>query len=219
MNTMLEKEHAQKEGIGFIACMDDWKMQNFEVNYCYQFMMGLQSFYVPVKTQLFLIVNPPVWFGAIWRIMKPMLAPSFRKRVKICNEDKIAKYLQSSFEDFLPDDMKTGRANTQQMLEDFISFRRFAERDIRLEQNNFVEGSSCLTGPAESLSVSQSDGSRTELGGPSSKCSSVPGSEDSNHVSAGSAGSRYAHPGNYAGYHCHWCEPPIISLFRNFTNL
>ena len=37
MNTMLEKEHLQQERIGFIACMDDWKMKKFEINYCYQF--------------------------------------------------------------------------------------------------------------------------------------------------------------------------------------
>lgn len=73
MNTMLDNdEFAQKEGIGFIACMDDWKMKNFDVKYCLQFMLALQGFMIPVKTQLFLIVNPPSWFGGIWKIMKPM---------------------------------------------------------------------------------------------------------------------------------------------------
>ena len=42
----------------------------------------------PAKVELFLIVNPPSWFGVIWKIMKPMLAPSFRKRVKICPESR-----------------------------------------------------------------------------------------------------------------------------------
>jgi hypothetical protein len=31
MNTMLEKEHACSNGIGFLALMDDWGMSNFEV--------------------------------------------------------------------------------------------------------------------------------------------------------------------------------------------
>jgi hypothetical protein len=52
MNTMLEKEHPCSEGIGFIACMDDWTMANFEVNYCYKFMMTLQGFTVPVQVQV-----------------------------------------------------------------------------------------------------------------------------------------------------------------------
>ena len=57
MNCMLEKEGNMKNGIGFMACMNDWKMSNFEVNYCYQFMMALQSIVVPVNVELFLIVN------------------------------------------------------------------------------------------------------------------------------------------------------------------
>jgi CRAL/TRIO domain len=131
MNTMLENnQFAQKEGIGFIACMDNWKMKNFEVNYCYQFMMTLQGFMVPVKTQLFLIVNPPSWFGTIWKIMKPMLAPSFRKRVKICPEFKIAKYLQPGFEQFLPDDMASGQAYTDNMVMDFIAYREHVETGL-----------------------------------------------------------------------------------------
>lgn len=129
MNTILEKNSfAQQEGIGFIACMDDWKMKNFDVNYCYQFMMALQGFMVPVKTQLFLIVNPPSWFGAIWKIMKPMLAPSFRKRVKICPESKIAKYLAADYRIHLPDDMTSGIANTDEMVHDFLTYRTAVEK-------------------------------------------------------------------------------------------
>lgn len=128
MNTILEKEHAQTEGIGFIACMDGWKMRNFDVNYCYQFMMALQGVMIPVKTQLFLIVNPPIWFASVWSIMKPMLVPSFRKRVKICPEKKISKYLEDGYEHFLPDDMASGRANTDAMVQDFIVYRQYAEK-------------------------------------------------------------------------------------------
>ena len=129
MNTMHENNSfAQQEGIGFIACMDDWKMKNFDVAYCYQFMMALQGFMVPVKTQLFLIVNPPSWFGAIWKIMKPMLAPSFRKRVKICPESKISKYLAPDYRTYLPDDMTTGLVNTDELVQDFLSYRTAVEK-------------------------------------------------------------------------------------------
>jgi hypothetical protein len=128
MNTVLEKEHAQKEGIGFIACMDEWRFENFEVNYCYKFMMALQGAMVPVKVQLFLIVNPPAWFGAIWRIMKPMLAPSFRRKVKICHESTISKYLQADYRRYLPDDFATGQASTEELVADFVTYRRYVER-------------------------------------------------------------------------------------------
>ncbi|CAB9516596.1 expressed unknown protein [Seminavis robusta] len=142
MNTMLENNlSAQKEGIGFVACMDEWKMKNFEVSYCYQFMMGLQGVMVPVKTQLFLIVNPPSWFGAIWKIMRPMLAPSFRKRVKICPESKISKYLQPGFEKFLPDDMQTGQADTDAMVRDFIAYRDHVEPGQNARQQDVDQSS------------------------------------------------------------------------------
>ena len=131
MNTMMERNSfAQQEGIGFVACMDAWKMKNFDVSYCYQFMMALQGFMVPVKTQLFLIVNPPSWFGAIWKIMKPMLAPSFRKRVKICPESKMEKYLAADFRVHLPDDMATGMADTEAIVSDFLKYRASVEKHI-----------------------------------------------------------------------------------------
>ena len=175
MNTMLENsQFAQKEGIGFVACMDDWKMKNFDINYCYQFMMALQGCMVPVKTQLFLIVNPPSWFGAIWKIMKPMLAPSFRKRVKICPEFKIGKYLAPGYEQFLPDDMSSGTADTDTMISDFIAYRLYAEQGQVCQdapyndhdQNDHLSVHGSSTGDADDIgSVSQwgsMDGSGTK---------------------------------------------------------
>jgi hypothetical protein len=142
MNTMLEREHAQQEGIGFIACMDNWKMANFEVNYCYQFMMALQGYMVPVKVQLFMIVNPPTWFRAIWKIMRPMLAPAFRKKVKICPESKIPKYLAPDYRNHLPDDMSTGTVNTESLVNDFIMYRRSVERELPASRylNDKIQG-------------------------------------------------------------------------------
>jgi hypothetical protein len=95
------------------------------------------------------------WFGAIWRIMKPseyreilayftphkklqkplcsrqffflVLAPSFRKKVKMIPESKLSNYLKEGFEFFLPDDMATGEANTDNLVVDFISYRQSVE--------------------------------------------------------------------------------------------
>jgi hypothetical protein len=130
MNTMVEKELACRDGIGFLVCMNDWKMKNFEVNYWYQFMMTLQALVVPVTVQLFLIVNPPSWFGVIWRLMKPMLEPSFRKKVKVIQEKMLNKYLEDGIEAFLPDDFETGEADTEALCLDFITYRKFVEKKI-----------------------------------------------------------------------------------------
>lgn len=127
MNCMCEtSEKDASEGIGFIAYMNDWHMSNFSVNYCYQFMMMLQG-RIPVRVRLFLIVNPPGWFGKIWNIMKPMLASDFRKKVHMIQEADLNKFLQDGYETYLPDDMAQGKADTQALVEDFVAYRKKKE--------------------------------------------------------------------------------------------
>lgn len=127
MQTMCERENACTEGIGFMAYMKDWKMENFSVNYCYQFMMMLQG-RVPVRVRMFLIVNPPSWFGTIWNIMKPMLAADFRKKVHVIKEDKLHEYLQEGFETYLPDDTELGQVDTSDIVKDFVTYRKRVEQ-------------------------------------------------------------------------------------------
>lgn len=135
MNCILDSnERAQTHGIGFIANMDDWTKENFDISYCLQFMNALQGHMVPVKVESFLIVNPPSWFGAIWRIMRPMLTPSFRRKVKICQEAKLHNYLAANCRQYLPDDMRLGTVNTDQLVQDFILYRRHVERDLPAAQ-------------------------------------------------------------------------------------
>ena len=55
----------EQKGIAFIANMDSWKMRNFSTDYCLKFMMALQGRVFPAKVNLFLIVNPPPWFGKV----------------------------------------------------------------------------------------------------------------------------------------------------------
>jgi len=126
MNTMVEKEVACTEGIAFMANMDDWTFTNFSVNYCFQFMLMLQG-RVPVRVRLFLIINPPSWFNKIWNIMKPMLSADFQKKVFIIPEVQLSKYLEEGYEDKLPDDIKCGSLDTEQMVSDFIAYRKYVE--------------------------------------------------------------------------------------------
>ena len=128
MNTMVDRsEKACTEGIGFVANMDGWTMKNFDVNYCWQFMMMLQG-RIPVRVRLFLIVNPPSWFDKIWYIMKPMLSSDFRKKVFVIHEDKLMEHLAEGAEEYLPDEMETGKADTDAIVQDFITYRKHAEK-------------------------------------------------------------------------------------------
>jgi hypothetical protein len=101
-------------------------MTNFSVNYCYQFMMMLQG-RIPVRVRLFLIVNPPAWFGKIWGIMKPMLGAEFRKKVAIIKDDELAQYLEEGYESYLPSDCTGGKADAQELVEDFVAYRKKVE--------------------------------------------------------------------------------------------
>jgi CRAL/TRIO domain len=127
MNCMVEKEQACSQGVSFLANMNGWDMSNFCTDYCLQFMLALQGRKVPIRVNLFLIVNPPAWFGKIWAIMKPMLAPEFRKKVHMIPESDLSEYLMPGYERYLPDDTKTGHASTEQMVDDFIVYRRYIE--------------------------------------------------------------------------------------------
>lgn len=120
------KEKNATEGIAFLANMDDWSFTNFSISYCHSFMMMLQG-KVPVRVRMFLIVNPPSWFNNIWSIMKSMLAPDFRKKVHMIPESELNEYLMDGFEEYLPDDIKCGKVPTQDMVNDFIKYRKCVE--------------------------------------------------------------------------------------------
>lgn len=55
-----------------------------------------------------------------------MLQSSFRKKVKIIHEKDLPKYLQEDYRTYLPDEMG-GLANTDQLVEDFVTYRYFVE--------------------------------------------------------------------------------------------
>jgi hypothetical protein len=42
MSTMMENETNARNGIGFIANMDNWQFVNFDVKYCFCFMMAAE---------------------------------------------------------------------------------------------------------------------------------------------------------------------------------
>jgi hypothetical protein len=127
MECMLDNEQTCTDGIGFVANMTDWQMTNFNVNYCFKFMMSLQGRRVPARVGLFLIVHPPAWFGSVWKIMKPMLSEDFRKKVHMIKFERMSEFLAPGFENFLPDDMQDGRAPTNAIIQSFVAERKAIE--------------------------------------------------------------------------------------------
>ena len=75
----------------------------------------------------FLITNPPSWFSKVWKIMKPMLSPAFRKKVHMIPEAKLSQFLPVDYAQYLPDDFQCGQADVPAMVDDFITFRKHVE--------------------------------------------------------------------------------------------
>jgi CRAL/TRIO domain len=112
----------------FVANMNDWTMSHYSTDYCWQFMQCLQGRMFPVRVQTFLIVNPPPWFGSVWKMMKPMLSASFAQRVHMIDEKtELPQFFQPGFEQHLPDDFETGLAKTKELVSNFVRYQSLVE--------------------------------------------------------------------------------------------
>jgi hypothetical protein len=131
MNTYATKDPENKKGMTFIANMNDWTMANFSTDYCFKFMQCLQGRSFPAEVSLFLIVNPPKWFGSVWNIMKPMLSKRFQEKVHLIPEDELGFFLEVGYERYLPDEFVEGRASTDELVQDFITFQQGLETVTR----------------------------------------------------------------------------------------
>lgn len=128
MDTFYDQHRDSSRKMGFIANMNDWTMENFSISYCMHFMEALQGAVAPVSVGLFLIVNPPSWFDKVWKIMKPMLAASFRKKVHMIKETDLSRFLKPGFEKYIPNEFNAGLAKVDDLVRDFVAYRKFIEQ-------------------------------------------------------------------------------------------
>jgi hypothetical protein len=86
-------------------------------------MMVLQSRHFPAIVSLFLILYPPSWFGKVWKILKPVLSPTFRKKKvhMIEEEEDLFTYINIDSEEYLPDEVHGGEVNTGSLVRGFWS--------------------------------------------------------------------------------------------------
>ncbi|KAI9022673.1 CRAL-TRIO domain-containing protein [Hyaloraphidium curvatum] len=80
LQVMSEEERTQTYGLSFTADMTDWGWSNFGVNYASSFFSTVQGRY-PCRIREFIIYNPPSWFNAIWKIIRPMMSKEFADKV------------------------------------------------------------------------------------------------------------------------------------------
>jgi hypothetical protein len=129
LQVMLEREECSTRGVAFIANMKGWTRHNFSLDYCRDFMNMLEGNVVPAKVELFLIVDPPVWFEIIYNIILNMLSEEFAQKVQLVSSQDLDEYLADGCHQFLPDDVEGGKCDTKTAVDDFIRYRMAVEGD------------------------------------------------------------------------------------------
>ena len=136
MNSMMECDDVCTDGLSLVSNMTDLKMTNVSVAYFHKIIMALQGRQLPTRVNLWLLVNPPAWFGSVWQIMRPMMSEEFRSKVFRISEKDMGPFMNEGYENFLPDDMKSGRANTDTIIRNYITERRRLEADKSLHYSS-----------------------------------------------------------------------------------
>lgn len=130
MECVYERKRPNAPGTGMclVANFADFEMSHFSADCFKQFMQALQGRVAPNKVTLFLIVNPPSWFDKVWKVMKLMMSSDFINITHIVDEEELWQFFDVGYEDHLPDEFATGKADTKAMVEDFVAYR-FALED------------------------------------------------------------------------------------------
>jgi hypothetical protein len=128
LNDMSDTEEKCRNGVAFVANMKGFTMKNYNEDYWLELMNTLQGNLVPARVNLFLIVNPPTFFGTIWKTMKPMLSSAFTKNVHIIDSENLPDYLAEGYQAFLPDELGNGWRSTPELVEDYIDMKMFQDR-------------------------------------------------------------------------------------------
>jgi hypothetical protein len=129
LNDMSDTEEKCRNGVAFVVNMKGFTMENYNEDYWLQLIHTLQGNVVPVRVNLFLIVNPPRWFRKLLKTMKPMLSSAFAKNVHIIDSANLPDYLAEGYQAFLPDDLGNGWRITPELIEDYIDMKMFQDRE------------------------------------------------------------------------------------------
>jgi hypothetical protein len=131
LERMTEREKSCTEGIAFMADMENWGWSNFGIYYAKTFFDTMQGRF-PCRCRMFLIVNPPYWFSAVWKLIRPMMTADFAEKIQMPNgvEELQALIAGDSYEQrvaSLPRDLG-GELDLDDTLESYIKYRYMAEK-------------------------------------------------------------------------------------------
>ncbi|GBG26727.1 Alpha-tocopherol transfer protein-like [Hondaea fermentalgiana] len=93
LECMTEIEQCCTDGIAVMCDMTSWTFSNFGIRYAKTYFDTMQGRF-PMRVRQFLIVNPPSWFGTIWKIIRGMMSTEFANKVKMPKKRDVGDFVQ-----------------------------------------------------------------------------------------------------------------------------
>ncbi|XP_071965804.1 tyrosine-protein phosphatase non-receptor type 9-like [Antedon mediterranea] len=84
--------NTQRNGLVFVYNMTDSNLSNFDINLSRKLLSMLRDGY-PARLKRVYVVAPPLWFKAMYGILKPLLKEKIRERVMLVNLEKLVRFL------------------------------------------------------------------------------------------------------------------------------
>lgn len=127
LNDLSQSEEDCRNGIVYVADMRNFRAYH-NLEGTKQIMDALQGKYIPVRVSLFIMVDPPPLFGRIWKMVRPMLSSSFRRKVRVIKQHKLGDYLMEGYQSYLPSELNEGSLDSSEMIEDYIDMKVYDEQ-------------------------------------------------------------------------------------------
>jgi len=103
LTALTEDPRNAKEGISFMANMENFGWKNFSKNSTKMFLNAMQGA-VSCRIRRFFIVNPMRMFSLMWTMTRPLMSKEFANKFVIIKGKELKNYIHPDDLDLLPDD-------------------------------------------------------------------------------------------------------------------
>lgn len=147
--------------ITLLANMEGYRIEHYRMDVGRTILAACRGKMFPAKISKILIVDPPVFFPKIWKLLQPLMPSSYASKFHFVKSEKLSKFFPEGFEEDLPNDMKGGLEDTDELLSDYVKFRRNVDMRTTLK-NQDTEATTTSAFMEEDIDLS-SDSSIADL--------------------------------------------------------
>jgi len=128
LNDLSSTEEQCRKGVAFVANMNSFSTKHYDKEFWLELLDVLQGNVVPTTISLFLILDPPTWFGRIWRQMKSHMSPEFAKKVRLTEAEDLPEYFPDGYQFSFPNCVPGCWRKKSEMVEDYVDRRIFLDK-------------------------------------------------------------------------------------------